>query len=566
MLKFKSTPEKIVKGWTGFTIICLISFQSISQTYPIDTLMRNGERYNRVNFVYLSDGYLGGQLPAFITNATAINNALFGQTPFVQYKNYFNSYAIRIPSGAEGAKHPGTASDEDPAAPQPIVNPATFFESTFDYSSIHRLLFPLNTAGIYDVLAKNLPDYSQAFIVVNSPYYGGSGNLGGDFATASVNAASAEIAIHEIGHSFGGLADEYWAGDVYAAERPNMTMNANPLTVKWKNWLGINGIGIYSHAENTSWYRPHQSCKMRSLHFNFCSVCTERFIDVIHQNVNMIDAYTPASTSFALSNNNPIDFSISAVQTNPSTLEIKWYLNGSTTPFATNQYSVTLPASAFTNSTNTVRAEVVDNTGLSKSYLPHVGYVNNLTWTILKPVELPVRLISFSGRINNNAALLNWNIDTPDDLRTFELEKSRDGIHFTRLATIAGQAAKRSYHYSDNEILGPYMYYRLNIIENSGSSHYSNIIRLQKAFDKFYYKVYQNVESRMYHLSVGITQPEKVSYKITDIKGRVVLKKDFGKVEKQLEHDFHLAGRSAGIYFMALHFSNYPYTIQLIAK
>ncbi|MEO6328062.1 MAG: M64 family metallopeptidase, partial [Ginsengibacter sp.] len=424
MPKFDSPAERF-KGWIFIMIILFTSLQSISQIYPVDTLMRNGERANRLNLVYLSDGYLSAQLPTYITNATTINDAFFLQTPFAEYRNYFNAFAINVPSAEAGAKHPGAASDEGTSGGQPVANPNNNYQSTFDYFSIHRLLVPQNNAGINSALASNLPDYSQVFVVVNSPYYGGSG---GTYATASSDASSAEVAIHEIGDSFANLADEYWAGDFYAGEKANMSADNNPATEKWKDWIGVNSIGIYLNgttASSINWYRPHQTCKMRFLNNPFCSVCTERFIDVIHQRVNMIDTNTPSSTSFTLSNTDPVDFSITAVETTPSTIGIKWYLNGSATPFAVNQYSVTVPFSSFNNGNNTVRAEVLDSTILSKLYLPGAGYIENLTWTVNRPVALPVRLLSFSGKVNNNAGALNWDVDTPDDVQTFELEKSR---------------------------------------------------------------------------------------------------------------------------------------------
>ncbi|MGZ5134248.1 MAG: M64 family metallopeptidase [Flavitalea sp.] len=567
MRKFNLNRKNLLKASMSIFIASFIFSQAHSQSYPIDTLMRNGERNNRIKFVWLSDGYQMSDLPSFKTNAMFINNELFSQTPFAQYKNFFNSYAIRVPSLESGAKHPGNATDEATSGGQPILNTDNNFGSTFDYDFIHRLLVPVKTTDIFNTLANNFADYSEAIVLVNSPYYGGSG---GDFPTASADIDAAEIAIHELGHSFGGLADEYWAGDIYAFEKPNMTANSDPATVKWNKWVGINGIGVYPHGSSgneANWFKPHEDCKMQYLDAPFCSVCTETFIDVIHQGVNMIDANTPSSTSFALSNKNDVNFSITAIQTIPSTVNIKWYLNGSATPFSTDQYSVVVPFTSFNSGNNTVRAEVIDNTPLSKSYLPAVGYIENLSWTIFRPAAaLPVHLKSFSGKVNNDAALLNWEIDSPDDLNIFELEKSKDGLDFSMIASIAGQALKTNYNYTDQRIFSPYTYYRLKTIEKSGFSHYSSIIRLQKASDKFYYKVYQNADNHRYHLSMGLTNQEKVSFRVTDIQGKLILKKDFGKVEKQVEYDFDLSGRSSGIYFMTLFVNNYSYTIQLLAK
>jgi len=566
MPKFDATAIPAFKTRMLLLITLFVSLQGISQVYPVDTLMRNGERVNRINLVYLSDGYQSAQLPTYVTNATTINDAFFGQAPFLQYKNYFNAYAIKVPSVESGAIHPGTASDEASSGGQPIANPNIKFRSSFDFFSIHRLLVPLNVADINSALASNLPEYAQAFIVVNSPYYGGSG---GTYATASTDASSAEVAIHEIGHSFAGLADEYWAGDSYAAEKPNMTATSNTATVKWKSWVGLNSIGVYPYGTSgtpASWYRPHQNCKMRYLGVPFCSVCSERLIDVIHQKISMIDASAPAATSFTLSNTNPVNFSVTAIETNPSTIGVKWYLNGSTTPFAVNQYTVSIPYASFNTGNNTVRAEVIDSTLLSKTYLPAIGYVNNLTWTVNNPIVLPVHLLSFSGKTAGNSALLNWEIEAPEDLQTFQLEKSRDGSHFTKLASIAGQASKKSYTYTDENLFAPYTYYRMEAIEKGGSSHRSNIIRLQNAFDKFYYKVYQDAASHQYHLSVGITTPGKLAFRITDLQGKLIVKKDLGTVERQVEQDFNLSGKPAGVYVMTLYFKDNPYAIQLVAQ
>ena len=62
----------------------------------------------------------------------------------------------------------------------------TYFNSTFDYYNIHRLLVPQDYTAIYNVLSENTPFYDQANIIVNTTYYGGSG---GSFATASTNAS-----------------------------------------------------------------------------------------------------------------------------------------------------------------------------------------------------------------------------------------------------------------------------------------------------------------------------------------------------------------------------------------
>ena len=549
-----------------FLVLVLIIFRSTAQVFPMDTIMRNGERPNRINLVYLGDGYTSAQLNTFVTNAATINTALFDQTPFKEYKSFFNAYAIKSPSNASGAKHPGNATDEATSNSQSIINPDNYFQSTFDYFQIHRLLFPQNNTRINNALASNLPDYDQAFVVVNSPFYGGSG---GPIATASIDPNSTEVAIHELGHSFAGLADEYWAGDIYAAERANMTKTSNPATIKWKNWLGINAVGVYPHgttAPLNTWYRPHQTCKMRTLFNPFCSVCIERIVDRIHELVNLVDNNTPVSTSFTLTNTNPVDLSITPVLTLPTSITVKWYLNGNATPFTTGTNSVSVPFASLNVGNNTVKAEVVDNSALSKSYLPGVGYINSITWTINKPGTLPVRLKSFSGKILNKEGILNWEIDDAKDLENFELEKSKDGNNFSTVALIKGEPLKKSYAYTDGYLLQPYTYYRLKTREKTGVVFYSSVIRLQNAFDKKFYKVFQDADLHKYHVSVQLNNKEKVSVRVLDASGKQIFTKNYGTIAQQLDQDIDLANQPAGTYFLNIIIGKNNYTVQLLAK
>ena len=565
----KFNPAKPHTNWLLLLVVLLFSTDIFSQTYPTEVLLDNGPRNNRIKLVFLSDGYKTGELGLFKTNAQYVTDALFLQAPFKQYKKYFNSYLIKVPSPESGAKHPANAIDESSAEQGHVyANPNNNFGSIFDEGGYHRLLVAKNEGAVFNTLATNFPDFSQAFILVNSEFYGGSG---GTYATASADQLASEIAIHEMGHSFAGLADEYWIDDVYASDVPaNMTSNGNKSTVKWKKWVNKNGISVYPYGSSgsaASWFRPHNDCKMQNLGADFCAVCTERFIDVIHDKVSMIDAVTPSAQSFILRNKEAVPFSISTVQTEPKSVNVRWYLNNSPTPFETNKLAVSIPFNSFKPGKNFVRAQVIDNTPLSQSYVAGLGYVNETSWNVeVSAQALPVHLISFSGKVANDAAIVNWEIDSPDDLQVFELEKSIDGLNFAKIASISGEDLKKHYSYTDPKLFHPTTYYRLKTIEKTGLSHYSNIIQLQSSFEKFQYKVYQNAESRKYHLSIAMNGEENVSFRISDIQGRLVSKKSFGKAAKQVEFDFDLNGKPSGIYYMNLFINNSSYTIPLIAK
>jgi hypothetical protein len=546
-------------------IICTVALPAFPQVFPAEAVMYNGNRNNRINLVYLGDGYQASELETYLLNVKTINERMFSQGPFAQYKNYFNAYAVKVVSQESGAQHPGIALDEalfNGQPVQPVASPNNFFKSTFDVGGIHRLLAPQDYTSVYNVLANNFPDYDQAFIVVNSPYYGGSGGV---FATASTDPASAEVGIHEIGHSFASLADEYPGGS--NVEAPNLTANNDPATVRWQRWLGINGIGVYPIGTVPEWYRPHQFCKMQVLGVPFCSVCSERIIDRIHELVGMVESYTPVATSFTVTNNNPVGFSVSVVQNDPSTIAINWYLNGSSTPYAINQTSISIPYDLLKPGNNSVQVVVIDNTPLSKSYLPGIGYINSITWSVDKPVVVPVILKSFTGKLNDKEdVVLEWEIKDAANLQRFELEKARNPNSFSRFAIIEGVAGKARYTYTDPQPFKNHTYYRLKIIERNGNVSYSNEIKVKESHKKFNYKVYQDAAKRLYHLSCSLQTSEKISIRIFTMNGVQIFKKDLSPSKGQIEFDIDLSSRPAGTYLMTLQVGELSFTVKLLAN
>lgn len=362
------------------------------QTFPVETIKNNGAKDKRINLVFLGDGYQSTELTQYLIDVNTVVTGMFSQTPFKEYEKFFNVYAVKVPSVESGAKHPGTATDvTEPATP--VTNPNNYFGSQFDISNIHRLLLPLKGSIINSTLANNFPDYDQIFVMVNSTVYGGSG---GTYATSSKNVSAAEIAIHEIGHSFAGLADEYVIGG--QGERPNRTIATDAATIKWKNWLGTNTVGIYPVGIE-GWQRPHQNCKMQFLNAPFCSVCQEAFINKIYALVSPIDNFTPLSKTVNFTGVS-MNFALGLILPNPNTLKIEWVLNGVTV--GNNINNINILATKLDTGKNTLIAKVTDSTALSRSYKPATsGYLNSVTWTINKAgIPSPVELINQVDKIH----------------------------------------------------------------------------------------------------------------------------------------------------------------------
>ena len=105
-----------------------------AQVFPVNTILDNGTPEKRIKFVFLSDGYQESELTTFVTQVQAIKDSFLLHTPFKEYRNFFNFYAVEVPSVESGADHPGNASDENVFNPQPVLEVNTYFNSTFDNS------------------------------------------------------------------------------------------------------------------------------------------------------------------------------------------------------------------------------------------------------------------------------------------------------------------------------------------------------------------------------------------------------------------------------------------------
>lgn len=346
-----------------------------AQVFETVPVLQNGTNDKRINIAVLGDGFTTAQLPSFVTSAQNTVNYLFTKSPYTEYKNYFNAYAIKVVSAESGVKHPGTATDvSEPVFP--VANPNNYFSSSFD-NGVHRCYYG-NTTKVTQVLASNLPDFDMAYILGNTPEYGG---CGGTYAFASLNSSANEIVVHELGHSFGNLADEYWFSGT--GERANKTQNSNPATIKWANWVGLNGVGVYPHAESPTWYRPHQSCEMRYLNQQFCSVCKEAIIEKIHGLVSPVDSYTPANSSPVNANAN-VTFTVTEILPIPNTLVNSWTLNG--TALSSTSNSLTITPGQLNNGSNTLIFSVNDNNPLVKVNNHSTIHFTNVTWTLNKTI------------------------------------------------------------------------------------------------------------------------------------------------------------------------------------
>ena len=369
-----------------FSLLCMLQLFSsavFAQKFKIDTISLGGNSSNRVNIVILGDGYATSEQAKFLSDANTFKAQLFATSPYKEYKNYINLFAVEVISNQSGVTHKGVCSDADPdCASQPVTSVDNYFGSAFDAGinggGYHRLLVSTKSSAISSVLAANVPTYHQALILVNTAYYGGAG---GQYATASTHPSSGEICIHECGHSFAALADEYWAGSQYATEKPNMTATSDATQVKWKQWTGTDGVGAYQYNGGNGWYRPvNGKCKMEYLgtQYPFCDVCRETHLMKFLTIAKPYDSFAPANTS-TITAPGSVTFTLNTVLPSPNTLKIVWTLNGT----KLNNKTATLTLSQLiAGSNNTIQATLLDTTSYLRVATHITSHTYNIQWTL----------------------------------------------------------------------------------------------------------------------------------------------------------------------------------------
>jgi len=173
------------------------------QVGATEKIIDNGANELRWNLVLLADGYRAVELPLFAQHAQDFATTLLATPPFDKLKSAINLFRVNVSSTDSGA-------DDPIACGGPGVVARTYFDASFCNDGIERLL-EVDTAAALQLAGQVVPQYAMVLVMVNSPTYGGSG---GSVAVFSQAVGANEIALHEMGHTAFGLADEYesWAG------------------------------------------------------------------------------------------------------------------------------------------------------------------------------------------------------------------------------------------------------------------------------------------------------------------------------------------------------------------
>jgi len=289
------------------------------------TVLNNGPSSNRVDMVFLGDGYTAAELnTTYVTHINSMVDYMFsgGQDPFPRYSNFFNIHRIDVVSNERGADIPPLNVFRD-----------TALDASYFTGGIDRLLY-INESKANNALATGLSGASfgaeMRLVTVNDTRYGGGG---GNYAVyAGGNPSATEIALHELGHSFSRLADEYSDGGPirYTGPEPSqVNLTTNPTGAKWSRWLGhsepsFGTIGAYEGAGYSEFglFRPSFDSKMRSLDRPFDAISREKFILDIYSLVDPLDSWLDNSGVLV----DPAYLAVDVVD--PAVIKINWFVDG----------------------------------------------------------------------------------------------------------------------------------------------------------------------------------------------------------------------------------------------
>jgi hypothetical protein len=195
-------------------------------------IRHNGDSAHKVDLLLLGDGYTAAEMPKFERRARALADRLFSVSPFKERASDFNVWALAVPTPESGVSRPSTG-----------IHHASSTGARYDIFGSERYILTLDNRAFRE-LAQYAP-YDFVEIMVNGETYGGGGIFGQFSTVAADNDWRDYVFVHEFGHHFAALADEYYTSPVsYAAAdkptvepwEPNVTALLDPAHLKWKRY------------------------------------------------------------------------------------------------------------------------------------------------------------------------------------------------------------------------------------------------------------------------------------------------------------------------------------------
>ena len=251
---------------------------------PHRYLLQSGPADRCIDVAILAEGYTEEEMDTFYQDTKVACESLFGHEPFRSMKQRFNIVAVASPSEDSGVSIPRLDQWKN-----------TAFHSHFSTFYSDRYLTTSRLKALHDALAGI--DYEHIIVLANTDEYGGGGIYNSYTLTTAHHESFRPVVVHEFGHSFGGLADEYFyeediMSDTYPTDvepwEPNVTTRVN-FASKWADLIpegtpmptpaedfNTYQVGLYEGAAYSfkGLYRGSYNCRMRTNDYPaFCPVC-----------------------------------------------------------------------------------------------------------------------------------------------------------------------------------------------------------------------------------------------------------------------------------------------------
>jgi hypothetical protein len=258
----------------------------------ISKIYGEGEPNTSVDLAFIAEGYKADEMGKFREDVKKMADILFAESPFSDYKDKFNIWAVEAVSQDSGTDIPGENI---------YVN--TALNSSFYTFDLDRYLTTQDIKTVNDYAA--VVPHDNIIVLINSTKYGGGGVYNYYSGTTVGHPLSLKVFVHEFGHGFAGLADEYYSSSVAYDEfyplniepwEPNITTMVN-FDSKWKNMIGKeipvptpaeekykNVTGLFEGGGYSAKgiFRPEMECRMKSNSpKGFCSVCRNAIKEMI---------------------------------------------------------------------------------------------------------------------------------------------------------------------------------------------------------------------------------------------------------------------------------------------
>ena len=273
---------------------------------PYRYIVKSGDISQCVDLAIVAEGYTADQMDKFYRDCERAADAIFDHEPFKSMKNRFNVVAVGAVSNESGPSEPGRGIWHD-----------TVLRSHYDTFYSDRYLTTSAVHRLFDLLS-GVP-FEHIIVLINTPRYGGGGIYNQWMCSSSDHATFRQVLVHEFGHSYAGLADEYAYGDSHVEWYPSDTEPWEPnittlrdFDLKWKDLIKtgtpvptektikdiptalrtmkpdeLNAmtqrVGVFEGAGYMARgaYRPAELCRMNVNEVaDFCPVCTRAIIAI----------------------------------------------------------------------------------------------------------------------------------------------------------------------------------------------------------------------------------------------------------------------------------------------